>query len=86
MKPANLILSLLRTYQHQGTSVKNIMDTGAMFGFNQNMMRVNLSRLVTRGLVVNTGRGHYRICEVADPVNQFVENWRAGENPGTIAG
>jgi hypothetical protein len=48
VKPANVIHEMLRTYAERGTSVANIMATGAMFGFNDNQMRVGLSRLVAK--------------------------------------
>ncbi|MCH7744410.1 MAG: PaaX family transcriptional regulator, partial [Proteobacteria bacterium] len=51
MKPSGVILDLLRTYQQQGTSARNIMATGKMFGFNENAMRVNLSRLASRQII-----------------------------------
>ena len=80
MKPSAIILDLLRTYTHRGTAVKNIMATGAMFDFSENVMRVNLSRLVTKGTVENFKRGHYRLTNRTDPVNDFVEAWRLGES------
>lgn len=79
MKPTAVILDLLRTYAHRGTTVKNLMATGAMFDFNENLMRVSLSRLVARGIVENFKRGHYRLSRVADPLSDFVESWRLGE-------
>lgn len=80
MKPSAIILDLLRTYSHRGTTVKNIMATGAMFDFSENLMRVNLSRLVAKGTVENFKRGHYRLTNRTDPVNDFVEAWRLGES------
>ncbi|HKI73416.1 MAG TPA: hypothetical protein VJ998_02160 [Pseudomonadales bacterium] len=79
MKPAAVILDLLRTYARKGTSVRSIMATGQMFGFSENLMRVNLSRLVSRGIVENVKRGHYRLTDLTDPINDFVEAWRLGE-------
>ena len=80
MKSTAVILDLLRTYGHRGTSVKTIMATGAMFDFSDNLMRVSLSRLVTRGKVENISRGHYRLTDLADPLSEFVERWRLGED------
>ena len=79
MKPSGVILDLLRTYQQQGTSARNIMATGKMFGFNENAMRVNLSRLASRQIIENFKRGHYRLTTGTDPINEFVETWRQGE-------
>lgn len=80
MKPTAVILDLLRTYRRRGTTVKAIMETGAMFGFSENLMRVSLSRLAARGLIENVKRGHYRLANRADPISDFVEEWRLGEN------
>lgn len=80
MKPTAIILDLLRTYRRRGTSVRTIMATGAMFDLSENVMRVSLSRLVARGMVENIQRGHYRLADRADPLSDFVERWRQGEN------
>ncbi|MEX2489331.1 MAG: hypothetical protein WD356_07360 [Pseudomonadales bacterium] len=79
IKPANIILDLLRTYPERGTSARKIMAAGELFGLNENIMRVNLSRLVTRGFIDNFKRGYYRLTDRADPLSDFVEEWRLGE-------
>ena len=79
MKPANIILDLLRTYPLQGVSVKEITAVGAMFGFSENLMRVSLSRLAARKVIENIKRGQYRLSNTSDPINEFVEEWRLGE-------
>lgn len=79
MKPANIILDLLRTYGQRGTDVQDIASIGNLFGFSDNQIRVTLSRLVSRGIVEKRQRGHYRLCQVTDPVNDFAERWREGE-------
>jgi DNA-binding transcriptional regulator PaaX len=79
VKPASIILDLLRTYAERGTSAANIMATGAMFGFSGNRMRVGLSRLVARQTIENFRRGYYRLNRTTDPFNTFVERWRLGE-------
>jgi len=79
MKSTGVILDLLRTYPRQGTSARNIMATGKMFGFNENAMRVSLSRLVSRDMVENISRGFYRLTENANPINDFIDLWRSGE-------
>lgn len=79
MKSTGVILDLLRTYPRQGTSARNIMATGKMFGFNENAMRVSLSRLVSRDMVENITRGYYRLTENANPINDFIDLWRLGE-------
>ncbi len=80
MKPGNFILDLLRTYEYRGSSARHIMTTAAMFGFNGNLIRVTLSRLVAKGTIENFERGQYRMASQSDPVNDFVEDWRLGES------
>jgi phenylacetic acid degradation operon negative regulatory protein len=80
VKPASVILNLLRTYAEQGTSVTNIMATGAMFGFSDNRMRVGLSRLVAKRTIENFSRGCYRLTSATDQFNAFIEQWRLGES------
>lgn len=79
MKPSSVILDLLHTYQQRGTSARNIMATGKMFGFNENAMRVNLSRLTSRDIIENFKRGHYRLTSGTDPISEFIDAWRQGE-------
>ena len=80
MKPANIILDLLRTYRQRGTSVQDLTATGHLFGFSENRTRVTLSRLVNRGIIEIVHRGHYRLCATTDPVNDLAERWRLGES------
>ncbi len=79
MKASELILDLLRTYRARGTSVSVLTEAAELFGISENSVRVNLSRLASRGLVEQVQRGQYRLCTVADPVNEFAEGWRLGE-------
>lgn len=79
MKPSSVILDLLRTFPDKGTSAKLILSTGKMFGISDNAIRVNLSRLTTKGVIDKLDRGHYRISQQATPLNDFVEEWRLGE-------
>ena len=79
MKPANLILDLLRTYGRKGTGVSSLMESAELFQVSENAMRVTLSRLASRGLIEKVSRGHYRLAEGSDPINDFVEEWRLGE-------
>lgn len=78
MKPANLIIDLLRTYKDKGINVKVIMETGLLFNFSENLIRVSLSRLVSRDIVEKQQRGIYRLSRAAHPINDFTEMWRLG--------
>ncbi|MDC3358331.1 hypothetical protein OAX71_02875 [Pseudomonadales bacterium] len=59
--------------------MRNIMRTGAMFGFSENLMRVSLSRLAAKGTVENFKRGYYRLTDSTDHLNDFIEEWRLGD-------
>lgn len=78
-KPADVILDLLRGASRTGRSASYLIETGELFGFTDNTVRVTLSRLIRRGLIESPGRGQYRLAAVADPVNEFVNRWRLGE-------
>jgi phenylacetic acid degradation operon negative regulatory protein len=80
MKAKQLILDLLRTYGSRGTSVQDITDAGALFGLTENSIRVNLSRLASKGAIETVRRGEYRWCGSRAAVNDFAESWRAGED------
>jgi phenylacetic acid degradation operon negative regulatory protein len=79
MKPSSIILDLLRTFPDRGASAKLILSTGKMFGISDNTIRVNISRLTSKGVIDKLDRGHYRISQQAAPLNDFVEEWRLGE-------
>ncbi|MBL4682193.1 MAG: hypothetical protein JKY88_15920 [Pseudomonadales bacterium] len=80
MKATTLIIDLLRTYQERGADVKTIMDTGKLFDYSENLMRVSLSRLVNKEIVVKLQRGQYRLSNTTNPINEFAERWRLGED------
>ena len=79
-KPADILLDLLRGAKHEGRRTAQLIESAALFGIQENTVRVTLSRLNSRGLVVSPSRGRYRLAEAADPINVFVERWREGEN------
>ena len=75
-----MVLDLLRSAAGRGQSAQALIRAGAVFGFTENTMRVTLSRLVSRGLVLSPERGSYRLAPTTDPLNDFVERWRLGES------
>ena len=56
MKPASIILDLLRTYLQKGTTAQAIMSTGAMFGFSENVKK-KLAPMVFLGFSWITPQG-----------------------------
>ncbi|MEE4360096.1 MAG: hypothetical protein V2I63_01080 [Pseudomonadales bacterium] len=79
-KPAEVLLDLLRSVGRRGYRVRFLVETGALFGFTENQVRVTLSRLCARGLVETPERGRYRLAQRTSAVNAFVERWREGES------
>lgn len=79
-RPSDVILDLLRGAPGAGRSASYLIDSGKLFGFSDNIIRVNLSRLQRRGLIESPARGQYRLAPTADPLNTFVERWRLGED------
>jgi phenylacetic acid degradation operon negative regulatory protein len=76
--PKSLLLDLLRVTPRP-VAVRQLVTVGQLFGLEGNAIRVALTRLVAGGLVASDERGSYRLAAQADPVNQWVEEWRLGE-------
>jgi phenylacetic acid degradation operon negative regulatory protein len=72
----SLILDLLSTMRGAAMPVRALVRAGALFGLAENGMRVELARLVGRGLVARDERGRYRLAEPAAAVQSRVASWR----------
>lgn len=79
LSPKNVMLDLLRMTRHQPISTKSLVETGTLFGFNSNAVRVALTRLVSQGMVESDERGLYRLSLSTNPMNQLIEDWRKGD-------
>lgn len=83
------MLDLLRGVSERGRPASYLVESGRLFGFTENTVRVTLSRLVNRGLLACPERGRYRLADQTDHLQSFIERWRLGENrvrqwkPGT---
>lgn len=51
-----------------------------MFSISENSVRVTLSRLVSRGLIVADERGFYQMTTAYDPVRNWIDGWSKGED------
>ena len=78
-KPADVILDMLRSARSRQRTARSLVSAGELFGYTANTVRVNLSRLMARGLIDSPERGLYRLTRQTDALNQFVERWRDGE-------
>jgi phenylacetic acid degradation operon negative regulatory protein len=78
-RPSDIALDLLRSARGRQRRAVSLIAAGALFGFNENTMRVTLSRLMARGLIESPSRGLYRLSQQTDALNDFVERWRLGE-------
>ena len=79
-RPGDVILDLLRSARGRHQSASSLIDSGALFGFSENTIRVTLSRLMSRGRIESPRRGEYRLSPETDALNDFVERWRLGED------
>jgi len=78
-RPSDVILDLLHSARGRRQAASALIETGALFGFSENTIRVTLSRLMARGRIESPRRGLYRLSPETDALNDFVERWRLGE-------
>lgn len=78
-RPSDVIFDLLRSTRRRRQPAGALIETGALFGFSENTMRVTLSRLMARGRIESPSRGVYSLSPQTDALNDFVERWRLGE-------
>ncbi len=79
-RPTDVILDLLRGVTAKGRPSSYLVESGKLFGFSENTLRVTLSRLLNRGLLECPRRGWYRLARQTDQLEGFVERWRLGES------
>lgn len=77
MQPAakTLILDLLSTARDRSVPVRALVAAGRLFDVAENSMRVELARLVARGLVERNERGQYGLAHGARAVHRRVASW-----------
>jgi phenylacetic acid degradation operon negative regulatory protein len=76
--PKSLLCDLLRVTP-QAIPVRRLVEVGALFGLEDNAIRVALARLVAAGRVASDQRGHYRFAAGAGALSTWVESWRLGD-------
>ncbi len=59
--------------------VRALVEAGALFGLEENGVRVALARLLARGLVERGEPGRYRLAASAQPVSRRVGGWSSAD-------
>jgi phenylacetic acid degradation operon negative regulatory protein len=78
--PKSLTLDLLSTLAGGTMPVGALVEAAALFGIQENALRVALARLLAAGQVERDERGRYRLGAQAAPIDRRVTSWRrAGE-------
>jgi phenylacetic acid degradation operon negative regulatory protein len=71
-----LILDLLTTVRVGAMPVRAIVEAGALFGFEQNNIRVTLSKLFAEDRVARDDRGRYRLSPRNSALSDHLRGWR----------
>jgi phenylacetic acid degradation operon negative regulatory protein len=71
-----LVLDLLSTLNGRSMPVRALIAGGALFGIEENSLRVALARLLVAGTLERDERGEYRLGERAQAVQRQVVSWR----------
>ncbi len=82
MKPTakSLVLDLLSTVGGRAMPVRALVASAALFGIEENSVRVALARLFAAGTVERDERGAYRLGRRAEAVQAQVVSWRRLED------
>jgi len=75
-----MILGILQDARKVPTSIKSLIEIGALFGFTDNSIRVTNARLICDGVVEQDARGQYRISQDFSVVNQYITSWKLGDS------
>lgn len=75
----SLLLDLLRASDPEAWPVKVLVEVAALFDISENALRVNITRLVSRGLLMQDSRGYYRLAPSTDAMHKWVNAWSQGE-------
>ena len=80
LTPKNLVEGFLRAADPDPISVKSLLKVGELLGFSNNAIRVAISRLCAKELVVSDARSCYRLTDKTFAISKFIERWRIGED------
>lgn len=74
-----LLLDFLRASAPHAWPVKQLVEVGKIFDISENALRVNATRLLAKGTVVQDERGSYSLADNHDPLREWVLRWDEGE-------
>lgn len=75
----SLILDVLRASDPTPLPVFLLVGVAQVFDISENAVRVNLSRLVAKGILEQDERGYYRCSQASSPIRQWANRWWLGE-------
>ncbi|MEM8563107.1 MAG: hypothetical protein AAGF57_12770 [Pseudomonadota bacterium] len=75
-----LLLDLLQASAPGTWPVRALIEVAEVFGISANALRVNLARLLSRGIVEQDERGSYRLAHKDNPLRDWLQAWQQGEN------
>lgn len=74
-----LLLDLLRMVHPLALPVSLLVNTGRVLGINENVLRVNITRLTVRQQIEQNERGYYRLGKESAPHDAWLRQWQLGE-------
>ena len=77
--PRSVVLNLVRVAPSRSASIKLLLRACALFGLQENAVRVAVTRCVALGLLDSDERGSYRLGSAAQAVSEHIEQWHRGE-------
>ena len=77
--PKNLLLGVMQTGSEQAIPIRMVTEIGLLFGFSSNVMRVNVTRLLSSGTLEQDERGYYRLNPQSSIRSTIVDSWHMGE-------
>lgn len=74
-----LLLDLLRMVQPMALPVSLLVSAGRVLGINENALRVNITRLISKQQIEQDERGYYRLGKESAAHDTWLRQWQAGE-------
>jgi len=81
--PKNLLLGVLQASENRAIPISVLTQLGELFGFSSNVMRVNVTRMLSSNTLEKDERGYYRLLKQENLVSQIVDAWHLGEERRT---